>query len=106
MNPTPDPNRWERLRDMPLAEEALRHVESVDDPLGAVLICAGCYDDWPCDFERGRRSAQPAPALDVTRLREAIQFDAIPTLLIFADNNSGVQAVIAKLRAALAEPQP
>ena len=52
-----EPNRWERLRDMPPAEEALLHYESSDDPLDASdLICDGCKDDWPCDFERGRRA--------------------------------------------------
>jgi len=50
-------NRWERLRDLPPVEEAARHQEVVteDDPLGAVAVCSGCWDDWPCDFERGRR---------------------------------------------------
>ncbi len=46
----------------PTAEMALRHLESVDDPLGKGSICAGCLGDWPCDFERGRRSTpRPEP---------------------------------------------
>lgn len=50
-------NRWERLRDRPPADEAMLHFESADDPLDASdLICEGCKEDWPCDFERGRRS--------------------------------------------------
>lgn len=56
---TPDPrlNRWERLREMPPADEAAFHVETADDPIAqADLICAGCNDDWPCAFERGRRA--------------------------------------------------
>lgn len=36
-------------------------------------------------------------------LRDAIQFDAIPTLLVFAQDNGGVQAVIEKLRRTLDE---
>jgi hypothetical protein len=43
------------------------------------------------------RSADPADGL-----RDAIEYDAIPALLVFADDNAGVRAVIAKLRAALA----
>lgn len=35
-------------------------------------------------------------------LRAAIRYDAIPTLLVFADN-AGVRSVIAKLRAALSQ---
>lgn len=55
-------NRWERLRDLPPAEEALRHVPSADDPLAVSdAICDGCMSDWPCDFERGRRSVVAAP---------------------------------------------
>lgn len=62
---TPDPrlNRWERLRELSPGEEAAFHVETDDDPIAqADLICAGCNDDWPCDFERGRRSVPPGPA--------------------------------------------
>jgi len=39
-------------------------------------------------------------------LREAIQYEAIPTLLIFADDNGGVRAVIERLRAAVREERP
>lgn len=55
-------NRWERLREMSPADEAALHVETADDPIAqADLICAGCNDDWPCAFERGRR-AEYAPS--------------------------------------------
>lgn len=37
-------------------------------------------------------------------LRDALQFDAIPALLIFAEDNAGVRATIAKLRRVLATP--
>lgn len=47
-------NRWERLREMAPADEAREHFEDADDPLGEAVICGGCKDDWPCDFERGR----------------------------------------------------
>jgi hypothetical protein len=42
------------------------------------------------------------PAADrVEALREAIQLTAIPTLLVFAEDNAGVRAAIEKLRAVL-----
>ncbi len=37
-------------------------------------------------------------------LRDALQYDAIPTLLIFAEDNAGVRETIAKLRRVLATP--
>jgi hypothetical protein len=53
------------------------------------------------DEARAARVAAPSNGL-----RDAIQYDAIPTLLVFAEDNAGVRAVIAKLRATLDATRP
>ncbi len=43
---------------------------------------------------------------DADALADAIRYTAIPTLLVFADDNAGVREAISTLRAILAEQEP
>lgn len=55
--------------------------------------------------ETERRLRQEATDLGRAnrRLREAISFTAIPTLLIFAEHNDGVKSAVAELRHVVAD---
>ena len=63
--------------------------------------CGADNQAWPCDAQREHERAEVAEGR-VVELEGALNFDVIPTLLIFHDRNAGVREVVKKLRRLLA----